>query len=80
MENMWLVAQSLGIGCQIMSVFSGNAVEAQVRQILDIPDHLKIAFAARLGYPVSAAVKYVRVRRDVADFAHHNRFGARLDP
>lgn len=33
-----------------MSVFSGNAVEAQVRPILDIPEHLKIAFAARLGY------------------------------
>ena len=52
MENMWLVAQSLGIGCQIMSVFSGNAVEPQVKQILAIPEHMKIAFAARLGYPV----------------------------
>jgi nitroreductase len=80
MENMWLVAQSLGIGCQIMSVFSGDAVEAQVKQILDIPEHLKIAFAARLGYPVATAFKYVRVRRDVADLAHHNRYGARLDP
>ena len=80
MENMWLVAQSLSIGCQIMSVFSGNAVEAQVKQILDIPERMKIAFAARMGYPVATAFKYVRVRRDVADFAHHNRYGARLDP
>ena len=79
MENMWLVAQSLGVGCQIMSVFSGKAVEAQVKQILDIPEHLKIAFAARLGYPVATAFKYVRVRRDVSDFAHHNRFGNKLN-
>ena len=79
MENMWLMAQSLGIGCQIMSVFSGNAVEKQVKQILDIPEYMKIGFAARLGYPASAAFKYVRVRRDLADFAHHNRFGARLN-
>jgi nitroreductase len=79
MENMWLVAQSLGIGCQIMSVFSGNAVEAQVKQILDIPEHMKIAFAARLGYSVSGTYEYVRVRRDVKDLAHHNRYGARLD-
>lgn len=79
MENMWLVAQSLSIGCQIMSVFSGNAVEKQVKQILDIPEYMKIGFAARLGYPASAAFKYVRVRRDLADFAHHNRFGARLN-
>jgi nitroreductase len=80
MENMWLVAQSLGIGCQIMSVFSGDAVEKRVKHILDIPEYMKIAFAARLGYPVSVGVKYVRVRRDVKDFAHHDRFGARLNP
>jgi len=79
MENMWLVAQSLGIGCQIMSVFSGNAVEKQVKQILEIPDSMKIGFAARLGYATSSTFKYVRVRRDVADFAHHNRFGAKLN-
>ncbi len=53
MENMWLVAQSLGIGCQIMSVFSGDAVEEQVKQILAIPEYMKIAFAARLGYPAA---------------------------
>jgi nitroreductase len=80
MENMWLTAQSLGIGCQIMSVFSGNAVEPQVKRILDIPVQMKIGFAARLGYPVSSAFRYLRVRRNVEDFAHHNRFGARFSP
>jgi nitroreductase len=80
MENMWLVAQSLGIGCQIMSVFSGRAIEEPIKQILDIPGFMKIGFAARLGYPVSVASRYVRVRRDVEDFAHHNRFGAMLHP
>jgi nitroreductase len=79
MENMWLVAQSLGIGCQIMSVFSGKAVEEQVKQILEIPDCMRIGFAARLGYAASSTLKYVRVRRDVADFAHHNRFGVKLN-
>lgn len=78
MENMWLVAQSLGIGFQIMSVFSGSFIEKEVKQILAIPDYLKISFAVRLGYPLSTSFKYLRVRRDVDSFAHHNRFGTKL--
>jgi len=75
MENMWLMAQSLGIGFHILSVFSGIAVEKEVKKILNIPECMKIAFAARLGYPRSAVTNYLRVRRDVKDFMHHNRFG-----
>jgi nitroreductase len=75
MENMWLMAESLGIGLQILSVFSAEKVEKEVRRVLDIPEYMKIAFASRLGYPVSKPGKYLRVRRDVADFTHHNRFG-----
>jgi nitroreductase len=75
MENMWLMAQSLGIGFHILSVFSGIPVEKDVKKILNIPEYMKIAFAARLGYPRSAITNYLRVRRDVKDFIHHNRFG-----
>jgi nitroreductase len=75
MENMWLMAQSLGIGFHILSVFSGIPVEKKAKKILNIPEYMKIAFAARLGYPRSAVTNYLRVRRDVKDFTHHNRFG-----
>jgi len=78
MQNMWLMAQSLGIGLQIMSVFSGNVVEKEVKRLLGIPEYMQIAFASRLGYTVPTGFKYVRVRRDVEDFAHHNKFGAKL--
>jgi nitroreductase len=74
MENMWLMAQSLGISLQILSTFAAPPVEKQVRQILNIPEPLKIAFTCRLGYP-TGATKYLRVRRDIEDFAHHNKFG-----
>jgi nitroreductase len=77
MENMWLVAQSLGIGFMIMSVFSADSIENEVKRVLNIPENVKIAYACRLGYPVSASAKYLRVRRDVEDFTHHNRFGNR---
>ena len=77
MENMWLMAQSLGIGMQIMSVFSSTAVEEEVKRMLAIPNYMQIAFAARLGYPISTSehYHYLRVRRDVEDFTHQNRFG-----
>lgn len=74
MENMWLAAESLGLGFQIMSVFSGEQIERQVKELLMIPQPLRIAFAVRLGFP-SKRSSSLRVRRDVSDFAHHNRFG-----
>jgi len=74
MENMWLMAQSLGIGFQILSALSADSVEKEIRRILSIPGTLKIAFASRLGYPLSEP-QYLRVRRDLEDFIHHNRFG-----
>lgn len=76
MENMWLMSQALGIGLQVMSVFSGEHVEEQLRRILSIPAHMKIAFACRLGYPVQAPADYLRVRREMSRFTHRNSFAA----
>jgi nitroreductase len=76
MENMWLVAQSLGIGFQVMSVFSGEDVEPRVKRLLGVPEPMRIAYAIRLGYPLRRAAKYLRVRRDVEGLAHHNRYEA----
>lgn len=77
MENMWLMAESMGIGFQVMSVFSGEDAERRVKQLLGVPEHMKIAYAIRLGYPLRRPAKYLRVRRDVEGVAHHNRYGAR---
>jgi nitroreductase len=74
MENMWLMAQSLGIGLQILSAFSALPVETEIKKLLGVPDYMKIAYTCRLGYPSNAS-KYFRVRRDIADFTHHNQFG-----
>ena len=77
MENMWIMAASLGIGFQIMSVFSGETVAKEIKQILNIPEYMKIAFAVRLGYSVTKNFKYLRIRRNVEDFTHYNKFGIR---
>lgn len=73
MQNMWLAAQSLGIGFQIISSLSGDYIEGIVKRMLGVPSRLRIAFSARLGYPVRSS-PYLRVRRDVKDFTHHNRY------
>ncbi len=75
MENMWLMAQELGISFQIMSVFGGDSVEQDVKKILEIPECLRIAYAVRLGYPISKPSKFLRVRREIDGFVHYNRFG-----
>jgi hypothetical protein len=55
-------------------VFGNEAVEKEIKQILSIPEYMKIAFAIRLGYPISKESKYLRVRRNVDDFTHYNKF------
>jgi nitroreductase len=72
MENMWLMAQSLGIGLQILSAFSAQPVETEIKKLLSVPDYMKIAYTCCLGYP-KGATNYLRVRRDMKDFTHHNQ-------
>jgi nitroreductase len=75
MENMWLMSESEGLGMHVLTVFRNGAVERQVQHALQIPPPMKIAFACSLGYPASPAEPYLRVRRDLEDFVHHNQFG-----
>lgn len=75
MENMWLTAESLGIGLQIISSFS--AVEEEIKQVLDIPEPMRLAYGLRLGYPIAPTTP-VRVRRDLKDLVHSNRYGRHL--
>ncbi|HXX90967.1 MAG TPA: nitroreductase family protein [Acidimicrobiales bacterium] len=76
MENMWLTAESLGIGMQILSAMSGTQVEEELHRILEVPASVKVAFGARLGYPLEQPGQRLRVRRDVVDFAHRNSYSA----
>jgi nitroreductase len=73
MQNMWLMAHSLGIGVHIVSSLSEGGVEKRIKEILSIPDNFVIAITLRLGYPAAPA-DYLRVRRDIPDFTHHNLF------
>jgi nitroreductase len=74
MQNMWLMANSMGIGFQIISSLSAGTVGDKLKYILKIPEDLVIAYTCRLGYPKGAIPKFVRVRRDIEDFVHYNNW------
>jgi nitroreductase len=75
-QNMWLIAAYLGIGFHVVSSYAGAGVQKAVKQILGIPDALTLVYAIRLGYPIApvSSGDYLRVRREVVDFVHHNGF------
>lgn len=77
-ENMWLAAQSLGIAFHIVSSFGGGVVEQEVKRILDIPESLRVVYAIRLGYLMAEPSPALRVRREVEDFAHRNRYESKV--
>ena len=77
MENMWLMAHTLHIGFQIMSVF-GGPVQKEIKKILKIPDYMAVSFAIRLGYPTTQS-KYIRVRRDSKSFTYRNLYGEKYE-
>ncbi len=75
MQNLWLAATAFGIDLQIMSVFGGGCVETAVKELLAIPEALRIAFAVRLGRAAKRS-PYRSVRRGLEELVHHNRFGS----
>jgi nitroreductase len=77
MENMWLMAEELGVGFQIMSVFAGP-IQADIKKVLRVPEYMAISFAVRLGYPVTQS-RYLRVRREIGSFAHANAYGKKFE-
>jgi nitroreductase len=73
-ENLWLEANSLGIDFHVVSSLADGPVEAEVKRILSIPQHLRIVYGVRLGYAVSRSLHPLRVRREIEEFCHHNAF------
>jgi nitroreductase len=76
MQNLWLAAETLGVSAQILSLSATASIEKELKQLLRVPETLKIAYTIRLGYP-NADGKGLRVRRNIEDFTHHNKYGTR---
>ena len=72
-ENMWLMATSLGIGFHIISPLANEPLVEDVKRVLAIPAELAVALSIRLGYPIGDAPG-PRVRRDLTDFVSRDRY------
>ena len=71
-ENMWLMATSLGIGFHIISPLASQPLVDDVKQVLGIPPELAVALGIRLGYPIGDDPG-PRVRRDLTDFVSRDK-------
>ena len=74
MENMWLMAESLGICVRILSDFGDVPVTEDVKRVLRIPEGLRIVYGLRLGYPKHHVSEGPRVRRELEEFIHWNDY------
>ncbi len=69
------MAEALGIASPIVSALGIREAAAELGRILGIPEYMRIALACRLGYPLEAPGRYLRLRRDLSDLVHRNAFG-----
>jgi hypothetical protein len=60
-----------------LSTFSNEQVEKQLKLVFELPEWAQIGFACRLGYSAEPVGDPIRVRRDIEQICHHNRFGNR---
>ena len=72
-QNLMLAAHALSLGtCLTVHGSTPTRGEAEVKQILGVPDHVKIACLIYLGYP---AVRLGRPkRRAIENFTHYDRW------
>jgi nitroreductase len=78
MENMWLMATSLGLSVRLMGDFGEHPVDNEVKRLLGIPEYLEVVYRLRLGYPMIEEGGS-RVQRYVNDFVHYNLYGKELE-
>ena len=74
LENIWLACESLELGVHVLTVVSDGAVEAQLKTLMHIPPQMKFGFVCSIGYAAIPTTPYIRVRRELKDFVHYNKF------
>ena len=73
LENIWLEANALGINFHIVSSLAVDPAATEIKKILNVPDPWTVSLTIRLGY-TEELFDYMRVRRDIEDFVHHNQY------
>ena len=68
MDHMILTATDLGLGTCWIAAFD----EEKVREILGIPDNIRVAFITPIGYPAESPPP--RPRRSLNEIVHYERW------
>jgi nitroreductase len=71
-ENLLLEATSLGLGGVWVGIYPGEAREAHVRAVVDLPEEVRPLCLVPVGYPAEPLP--ARTRFEAAR-VHHNHFG-----
>jgi nitroreductase len=75
LENMWLMATAQGVEFSIVSILGEPHAAKEISGILGIPEHLSIMFGVRLGRTATTLDPGPRIRRNIDDFSHLDRYG-----
>ena len=75
LENMWLMATAQSIEFSIISILGEPHAAKEIAAILGIPEHLSIMFGVRLGRTATTLDPGPRMRRNIDDFSHLDRYG-----
>jgi nitroreductase len=70
-QNILLAARALGLGAVMTTLHHG--ADATIREVLGIPEHIRIAATIPVGWPDGVSFGPVN-RRPVDDFVHRNRW------
>lgn len=82
MQNIWLAANDLGISVQLISgqMMIPESVK-RIRDILNIPEKgYRLMLIFRLGYEGKFGKYGTKIRRDLSDFVHLDRFSNKFSP
>jgi nitroreductase len=69
-QNMVLAAWSLGIG----SCWVTNFYEDGVKDLLDVPQRMKLVTVMPFGYPAEPRTKRKKIRKPISEIVHYEKF------
>jgi nitroreductase len=70
-QNMALAAWSLGVG----SCWVTNFYEDGVKELLDVPQRLKLVTVLPFGYPSEPKTTRKKIRKPINEIVHYEKFG-----
>lgn len=84
MANAFMImitaAASLGLGCQYCTFTSSKLRQKKIKQILNLPDYMKVYDSAAVGYPAySPRCKYTRGLNEIVHFEKYDLSKAQSD-